>query len=149
MRETCWQFFKWCEQFITKILQMICWLAIIVLIYDVHNLDQSGGLTNLLAWVIVWQMTSRTVLDIGHFLQRWSYFFFRSGQIHLLDHVILRVTGDLGASSHPCVIFCVLWPLGGSVLPPEPTKQWPLCPHVSSLPCTIILDSIYCGEFLD
>lgn len=42
------------------------------------------------------------------------------------------VSGVLGASSHPCVVFRVLRPLGGSVLPSESAKQRPFCPHVSS-----------------
>lgn len=40
--------------------------------------------------------------------------------------------GELGASSHPCLVFCVLRPLGGGFVPPEQAEQRPGCPRVRS-----------------
>lgn len=39
-------------------------------------------------------------------------------------------SGELGASSHPCLVLRLLWPLGGSVVPPEPAERRPFSPHV-------------------
>lgn len=38
--------------------------------------------------------------------------------------------GELGASPHPRIVFCLLRSLGGGFVPPEQAEQRPVCPHV-------------------
>lgn len=61
-----------------------------------------------------------------------------------LDSVM--IAGELGASSHPCVVFHLLRSLSSGFIPPEQAEQRPVCPHVRTNPVNGASENSACAS---